>query len=122
MFDITTGEIGKVLRLNLTVVDESQDPPVSTPLVLSNASAVTLQYAFGSIFRPIGELQQKPMSIMDSLNGVVQYTFEEGDLDAPSGFPNTGKIEYVIKVQFTDGTVEYSSDIGVLTVKEEVGS
>jgi hypothetical protein len=54
--------------------------------------------------------------------GSVQYAFAEGDLDAPSGFGFTGKIEYIVKVSFTDGRVDYSSDIGVLTVKQKVGT
>lgn len=121
MFDLTTSEVGKILRLNLTSVDESQNPPTSVALDLSTATAVTLQFAFGNIFQPIGVLKQVAMSIVNAVGGVVQYVFVSGDLDAPVGFPPTGKIEFVVKVAFSGGSVQYSSDIGVLTIKEKVG-
>lgn len=121
-YDITTGEIGKVIRLNLEVIDESQNPPATVPLLLTNAASVTLQYAFGSIFVPVGTLKQVAMSIVDAINGIVQYVTVTGDLDAPAGFPFTGKIEYAVKVVFNDGSQEYSSDIGVFLVKEKVGT
>lgn len=121
MFDLTASEVGKILRLNLTSVDESQNPPTSAALDLTNATGVTLQFAFGSIFQPIGTLKQVAMSIVSAVGGVVQYVFASGDLDAPPGFPFTGKIEFVVKVAFSGGQLQYSSDIGVLTIKEKVG-
>lgn len=122
MFDITTGEVGKVIRLNLQAVDESTDPPTNVPLNLTNASAVILQFAFGGIYRPIGNLKQVPMSITNALGGIVSYVTVAGDLDAPAGFQDTGEIKYVVKVTFSDGSLEYSSDIGTFTVKQKVGT
>lgn len=121
MYDLTSGETGKVLRFNLQSVDDSQDPPVVTPLNLSAVTQVVFQYGWGSLYQPVGPLKQVNMLVADPVNGVVQYTTLPGDLDAPVGFPFTGKIEYIIKV-VSPGQIMYSSDIGIFTVKEKVGT
>src|SRR3972149_3342641 len=100
MFDITEGEVGKILRINLRTIDNSQNPPAVAPLDLTGATSVTLQYAWGKLSQPIGSIKEKAMSVMDAVNGVVQYVFASTDLDAPGGFSFTGEIEYTTKVVY----------------------
>jgi len=119
MFDLTIGELGKVLKLNLLNIDQTVSPPVSSPLNLTGA-AVILQFTIGELFGE--QITERAMTIVDPINGIVSYVFQPGDLVAPSDFNRTGKFQFVIKITFPGGIVLFSGDITTLTIKQKVGT
>src|SRR5713101_1353251 len=101
-FDLTIGEVKKILQLTLQDVNSSVSPPVVAPLNLMGAT-VTLQYAVGTLYRET--VVERTMVIVDAPNGVVQYTFVSGDLVKPADFGTTGQFQFVVKVTYPDGRI-----------------
>jgi hypothetical protein len=122
MADLTIGEIGVVLKVTLTSVDRSQNPPVTVPLNITGAT-VTLLYAIkntGPNVLPKAPTS-KTMTIVDPINGIVQYTFQTGDLAIPADMSqgSSGSFAYSIKVAYPGGNILYTDENVILSIKDE---
>lgn len=118
MADLTIGEIGKVLQLNLVNLDQTVNPPQKTPLDLSTATAVSLLYAIANPNERPKAFVTKSMVINNAVNGVVKYVFQSGDLDKPPEMGKDGVFRYSVKVVFPTQTL-YSNFDGQLTIKDD---
>jgi hypothetical protein len=121
MADLTVGEIGKVLQLNLVDIDQTQSPPASIPLDLTNAQSVFLFWSITAIAAPpTPPGSPRSMSIVGpAVNGVVSYAFLAGDLAAPPGMGKTGQFRFSVKVLFTNSNVLYPAYDGLLSIKDD---
>lgn len=121
MADLTIGEQGKVLQLNLINIDQTQVPPVSSPLDLTNAQTVFLYWSITPIGAPpTPPISPKTMTIIGPpANGVVQYIFQPSDLVAPAGMGKTGQFRFTVKVQFTNSEILYPAFDGLLSIKDD---
>lgn len=122
MADLTIGEVGVTLRVTLMSTDESQSPPVKVPLNLSGATVVLL-YSIkntGPNVLPKSPTS-KTMTIVDAVNGIVQYTFQANDLAIPvdMSFGSSGIFTYSIKVTYPSGSVFYTDEKVQLTIKDD---
>lgn len=119
MADLTIGEVGVALNLTLNSLDNSQDPPVSTPLNLTNATAVTLIFTIGLVGGSQAVIQ-RAMTVLNATAGQVQYIFQAGDLVKPGNFSISGKFYYSVKVQFSSGAILYSENNDSLIIKDSI--
>jgi hypothetical protein len=122
MADLTIGEIGITLQEQLLSVDQTQSPPASTPLDLTNVSSVALSYYITAPGNssPQPPVKTVPMGILGSpTNGVVFYVFAAGDLVKPANMVKDGVFRYTIKITFNNGNVFYPISDGVLTIKDD---
>lgn len=123
MSDLTVGEIGKVLQLNLVTTDYTQNPPAQVPLDLTSATSVQLVYVITSPNSPVKAptpATTKNMTIVSPPTlGIVSYTFQSGDLAQPPEMGKNGVFRFSIKVTFASGSILYSNSDGQLTVKED---
>lgn len=119
MADLTIGEIGKVLQLNLVSIDSTVNPPVTSPLDLTTATGVDLLYAVAYPTERPKSFTQKAMVISDAINGVVKYTFVSGDLDKPPEMDKYGVFRYGVRVHFPGGVLLKSNFDGQLTIKDD---
>jgi len=121
MADLTTGEVGKILQLNLVNVDQTQNPPVQSALDLTNASIVNLLYVItDSQGKPKSPVITKQMSVIGAPTlGVVQYVFQTNDLSAPPEMGKQGVFRYSVQVQFSGGAILYAVIDGQLTIKND---
>lgn len=120
MADLSVGEIGKVLQLNLVNIDQTQSPPVSSPLNLSGATQVQLSFTIADQRgRPQAPTKQVNMTITNSLGGIVQYVFVAGDLVRPPSMGKYGVFRYSVQVTFNTGIVLVSAEDGILSVKDD---
>lgn len=121
MADLTIGEVGKVLQLNLVNVDQTVNPNVQNPLDLTSATSVQIKWLIcdqGSV--PLAPSATKTMTIVGSpVNGIVNYTFLAGDLVAPLGMGKDGVFRYTVVVNFPAGGVLYPVIDGKLTIKND---
>lgn len=122
MADLTINEIGKVLQLNLINIDQTVSPPASGALDLTNADVVNLIYAItppGTV-PPTSNLTTKSMTILNPrTNGIVQYTFAQGDLVAPKNMGKEGLFKYTVQVHFPGGNQLYAALDGKLSIKDD---
>ena len=121
MADLTVGEIGKILQLNLVNVDQTQTPPVYNPLDLTNVATVDLLFVItDSQAKPKSPVTSKQMSILSPpTSGIVQYTFQAGDLVAPPEMGKYGVFRYSVQVNYTGGSVLYAVLDGQLSIKND---
>lgn len=120
MADLSIGEVGKVLQLNLINVDTTQSPPVSGPLDLTNATNVQLTFVIADQNgRPKSPSQTRAMTITNALNGIVQYPFVSADLVKPSDMGKDGVFRFSVQVTFTGNVVLISSEDGKLSIKDD---
>jgi hypothetical protein len=121
MADLTVGEIGKVLQLNLVDIDQTKTPPASIPLDLTNAQSVFLLWSITPINAPpTAPGSPRNMSIVGSpANGVVSYAFVVNDLVAPAGMGKNGQFRFSVKVLFTNSNVLYPAMDGLLSIKDD---
>jgi hypothetical protein len=122
MSDLTIGDVGVTLQEQLLGQDLTQDPPVQTPLDLTNAQKVELLFL---IVPPNSTPPQPPvktvlMSILSPpTNGVVFYSFQAGDLVAPLGMGKNGVFKFSIRVTFNNGNIFYTNIDGQFSIKDD---
>ncbi len=119
MADLTIGEVGIVLQLNLTFLDETVQPPVQKTLDLTNGT-ITLLFAIADS----NSLPKVPISKIMSIlgppaNGVAQYVFQSGDLVKPPDMSKFGVFRFSVKVVYPDGTILFAVEDGQLTIKDD---
>lgn len=120
MAQLTIGEIGKVLQLNLTLVDQTVSPPIQKALDLTNVASVFLLYTISDVKGQQNTPTPRQMSIIGSPTlGVVQYAFALGDLVRPSNMGKNGVFRYSVQVNYTNGTVLYPTDDGKIAIKDD---
>jgi len=120
MADLTCGEIGKVFQANCVQVDQTQNPPVISPMDLTNASSVLLLYVItDSQGKFKTSIVSKTMTVTNPTGGIAQYTFLAGDLTAPAEMGKYGVFRYSIQVNFSGGAVLYGVIDGQLTIKND---
>jgi len=118
MADLTIGEIGNILQVNLVTVDSTQTPPVQTPLDVTGAT-VTLLYAITAPNNPPKAPTLVTMAIINSTGGVVQYVFKFGDLAKPSEMGKNGVFRFSIRITYPNGNVLQTAVDGQLTIKDD---
>ena len=120
MADLTVGEIGKILQLNLVNVDQTQSPPVTSPLNLSGATQVQLSWVITDMNeKPLAPSKQVNMNITNALGGIVQYSFIAGDLVKAPTMGKNGVFRYSVQVTFNTGAVLISAQDGKLSIKDD---
>ena len=119
MADLTIGEVGNTLQLNLINVDETQSPPVSTPLNLTGATVQLTFVIAEQNSKPLAPSQTRPMSITNSPGGIVQYVFVASDLVKPPTMGKDGVFRYSVKVTFNTGLILISAFDGKLSIKDD---
>jgi hypothetical protein len=120
MADLTIGEVGNTLQLNLVNIDQSQTPPAATPLNLSGATQVQLSFVIcDTKSKPLPPSKQVNMTITNPSGGIVQYVFVAGDLAAPPSMGKDGVFRYSVQVTFNTGLILISADDGLLTIKND---
>lgn len=120
MADLTVGEINKVLQVSLFMVDETQNPPENVPLDLTSALSVNLRWVIANSKQPpTAPTSSVQMQVTDAVNGIAQYSFQSGDLAKPVNMGKFGVFRYSVQVVFSDGTVLFSNDDGLLTIKDD---
>ena len=121
MADLTIGEVGKVLRLNLYQIDATQNPPVKIPLDLTLVDEVLLDWAISPPGQqPANSTNEVTMSVVDPpTSGIVEYGFISGDLVKPANMGRDGLFWYSVSVLFDNGTNLISNFDGKLTIKRE---
>ena len=121
MADLTIGEVGKVLRLNLKTIDKTVSPPATIPLNLTAVTSVQLLFRIASPnSQPNTSIVVRQMVIVDVLGGIVEYAFQLSDLIKPPDMSKFGVFRFAVKVMF-EGDVEilYADDDGQLTIKDD---
>lgn len=119
MPDLTIGEIGVVLQVNLVSLDTSVNPPTQVPLDLTGATGVTLSYVITDPnARPQAPVSRE-MFIVDAPNGIVQYTFVDGDLVLPANMTKNGVFRYSIEIEYSNGNLFVTNQDGLLTIKDD---
>ena len=122
MSDLTIGDVGIALQVQLMSQDLTQSPPAQVPLDLTNAQKVELLF---SIQSPTSITPQAPSNtvLMGILgipsNGTVFYVFQAGDLVKPPGMGKNGVLKYTIRVTFNNGNVLYTNLDGQFTIKDD---
>jgi hypothetical protein len=122
MADLTIGEVGKILQLNLINVDQTVSPYVCTPLDLTNATEVDLIYVIvgPGAQQPAPPFKTVPMIVLNpKTNGIVQYSFVFGDLVAPKNMGKNGLFKYTVEVKSAPNNVLYAALDGQLTIKDD---
>lgn len=121
MSDLTIGEVGKVLQLNLINVDTTQVPPVNSPLDLTGANVFLSWIITAPGAKPPAPptAVNKAMTIINATGGVVQYTFASNDLVAPGSMGKNGLFKFSVKVQYPPSVTLYSALDGQLTIKDD---
>jgi hypothetical protein len=121
MADLTIGEIGKTLQLNLSFVDQTQNPPVQSPLDLTNVSSVALSFVITDISaKPSPPVKTVQMTINSPATaGIVQYIFLAGDLAKPSNMGKNGVFRYSVEVTYANGNILNPSNDGLLSIKDD---
>lgn len=122
MADLTIDDIGTVLHVQLLSLDSSQNPPVQTPLDLTNALKVELTYLITdpTALSPALPTKTVQMSILSPpANGGVFYSFQAGDLAKPANMGKNGVFKYTIKVTFLGGNVLHINTDQQLTIKDD---
>ena len=122
MADLTVGEIGVTLQVQLNILDSSQSPPAQVPLDLTNATLVELLYLITDPISipPAQPTKTVPMGILaPATSGTVFYNFVSGDLAKPAGMSKNGVFKYTIRVTFANSNVLYLQDDQILTIKDD---
>jgi len=120
MADLTIGDIGNSLVINLVCLDSSVSPPAQIPLDLTDATAVNLLFTITAPGYPAKVPKTVAMSIVGSpTNGQVQYVFQSGDLAAPPEMGKNGVFRFSIQIQFQNGNVLYTDSDGLLSIKND---
>lgn len=120
MADLTIGEVGNTLQLNLINVDQSTSPPTSSPLDLSGATQVQLSFVITNVkSKPQAPALTRNMTIVNAPGGIVQYVFVSNDLVAPLNMGKDGVFRYSVKVTFNTGMILISAEDGQLTIKND---
>ena len=118
MADLTIGEVGKVLQLDLVNVDQTVNPFQKVPLDLTAATEVDLLYAIASPKEKPKTFTKVQMVISNAPNGIVKYVFQNGDLVKPPEMGKDGVFRYAVKVTFPT-QILYSNYDGQLTIKDD---
>ena len=120
MADLTIGEVGNVLQLNLVSIDQTQSPPARIPLDLTNATQVRLSWVIvDQTAQPQPPSNNVNMQITNAPVGVVQYTFLPGDLVKPPTMSKNGLFRFTVKVTFSTGVILIAAQDGLLTIKDD---
>lgn len=121
MSDLTIGDT-PTFQVQLLAVDQSKNPPSSTPLDLTNATQVQLSWLITSPESPLQQQPTKtaPMGIVGNpTSGTVFYDFLPGDLVKPANMGKNGVFRYFVRVTFNNGMVLTTSSDGQLTIKDD---
>jgi hypothetical protein len=120
MADLTFGEVGKIVQLDLINIDPTVSPPAQTPLDLTNATLVHFLYRITNANnKPSSPIFTKQMTVIFPTLGIAQYQWKTGDL---VNNPNVGKygvLRYAVRVTYNDGTILYSNLDGQFTIKDD---
>jgi len=122
MAELSIGEVGKTLQLNLINIDQTQAPPGSTPLDLTGASVYLSWLITASGAQPPAApsaANKQMLVIPPATAGVVQYSFVSGDLVNPGNMGKYGLFKFSVKVVFAGGQTIYSALDGLLTIKDD---
>jgi hypothetical protein len=120
MSELTIGNIGTVLRVELLETDTSQNPPSQTPLDLTDAE-VTLLYAITDPTGPPKTPVERSMTVEgDPTTGIASYVFADGDLVTPPEMGKNGIFRYSIRIFYPDDNVTLYTDTDAsLTIKDD---
>lgn len=119
MADLTIGEVGVILQVQLLALNTAANPPTTTPLDLTGAT-VTLSYVItNQNAPPQSPLTVRNMLIFDAPNGIVQYTFQSGDLVRPPNMAKFGAFRYSIKATYLGGNILVTAYDGILSIKDD---
>lgn len=120
MAELTIGEVGKALQLNLTYVDQTVNPPVQKPLDLTSASTIVLLYCITEIKNGPKATISRNMTVLNPATaGIVQYVFIAGDLVKPVEMSKYGHFRYSVQVTLLDGTILYPTNDMLLGIKDD---
>jgi len=119
MAELTFGEIGITFQATINALDQTQSPPVTSPMNLTGATVFLLYGVAKNAQDPPVPTISRQMTILDPVNGIVQYTFQPGDLVKPSGVGKNAVFRYVVKIQFPNGNIFYTDTDKQFTIKDD---
>jgi hypothetical protein len=122
MADLTLGEVGKQLVINLYKIDNTVSPPAQVPLNLTGATVTLSWIITDPNSQPLKPTNIVTMTILDPINGIVSYTFQAGDLvkSPASTMGKNGAFRFSVLATFPGGsTILYTNNDGLLAIKDD---